>query len=184
MGYLMVLTRILLVVVILLSGNVYARMYQWSDPDSGSTQFSGKPPAWYRSVTGGPRVFVFDNGRLIDDTAVEISDAKRQRLRQWAFVLGEEDRQRAREKNAKAQLLKQKYAKEKSNKPEQYSRADLDESSSIADPDTDELIADENPDEEQQKSSNLEDELRKLIADWDRSKTESAKESVRKALEY
>ena len=183
MEYLMVLMRVLLVVAILFSGNVFARMYQWTDPDSESTQFSGKPPAWYRSTTGGPRVFVFDNGRLIDDTAVAISDEKRQQLRQRAFVLGEEDRQKAREKNAKAQLLKQKYVKEKSKKPEQFSRDDLDEKSSIAAPDTDELIADEDPDEEQKKSSYIEDELRKLIADWDKSKTESARESVRKVLE-
>jgi len=32
--------------------SVQAQMYQWTDPESGTTQLSGKPPAWYRSVEG------------------------------------------------------------------------------------------------------------------------------------
>lgn len=62
-----------------------ARMYQWVNPDSGRTQFSGQPPAWYRAATGGPRVFVFENGKLIDDTAVRVSEEHRMLLRQEAF---------------------------------------------------------------------------------------------------
>jgi hypothetical protein len=60
-------------------------MYQWVDPDNGTTQLSGKPPVWYRSGENGPRIFVFDKGRVIDDTAIEVSAAERNRLRQQAL---------------------------------------------------------------------------------------------------
>ena len=60
-------------------------MYQWVNPNSGTVQLSGSPPSWYRSEDGGPRVLVFDGGRLIDDTAIETSDEERQALRDDAF---------------------------------------------------------------------------------------------------
>ena len=66
-----------------------ARMYQWANARSGTVQLSGSPPAWYRSGGSGPRVFVFDNGALIDDTEVEVSEEHRQRLRSDAFGLSE-----------------------------------------------------------------------------------------------
>lgn len=63
------------------AGHAEARMYQWSNVVTGTVQLSGSPPAWYRSTTPGPRVFVFDNGRLIDDTAVTVSHEQRLVLR-------------------------------------------------------------------------------------------------------
>lgn len=63
-----------------------ARMYQWVSPNSGRTQISGKPPAWYRSGLTGPRVFVFENGRLVDDTARPLSEAERASMRDAAFA--------------------------------------------------------------------------------------------------
>ncbi len=62
-----------------------ARMYQWVNPTIGSVQFAGSPPTWYRSEQGGPRVQVFDHGRLIDDTAIRVSLERRQALRESAF---------------------------------------------------------------------------------------------------
>lgn len=62
-----------------------ARMYQWTNPDTGRVQLSGSPPAWYRGVHSGPRVFVFDNGELIDDTAVPVQETQRLELRFEAF---------------------------------------------------------------------------------------------------
>ena len=73
-------------VVALASANADARMYQWSSPSSGIVQLSGAPPAWYRSSTQGPRVLVFDNGQLIDDTAVVVGEPVRQSLRAAAFM--------------------------------------------------------------------------------------------------
>ena len=68
-----------------LSFEVEARMYQWVDPVTGSIQMAGKPPAWYRSTWSGPRVRVLENGHLIDDTAIEVSDDETQALREEAF---------------------------------------------------------------------------------------------------
>ncbi|MFT4583071.1 MAG: Xaa-Pro aminopeptidase [Gammaproteobacteria bacterium] len=60
-------------------------MYQWLSHASGTVQLSGDAPAWYRSTTPGPRVFVFDSGQLIDDTAVPVSEEYRQVLQTQAF---------------------------------------------------------------------------------------------------
>jgi hypothetical protein len=64
-----------------------ARMYQWVDPDSRTTHLSGKPPAWYRLDPGAPRVFVFDGGQLIDDTARTLDPELARTLRREAFAL-------------------------------------------------------------------------------------------------
>ena len=64
---------------------VAARMYQWRNPATGTTQMSGAPPAWYRSAEGGPRIYVFDDARLVDDTGIAVSDEQREALRARAF---------------------------------------------------------------------------------------------------
>lgn len=56
-------------------------MYQWTDPATGTAQLSGTAPPWYRNTADGPRVFVFDNGELIDDTEVQVPESQRLRLR-------------------------------------------------------------------------------------------------------
>lgn len=86
-------------------------MYQWTDPETGTTQLSGKPPAWYRSAEGGPRVFVFNRGKVVDDTSIEISDEQRINLRTKAFVSAEADRLAAREKAVEAAKLKAAMAR-------------------------------------------------------------------------
>lgn len=70
-----------------------ARMYQWVNPETGSVQLSGTPPSWYRSDQPGPRVRVFSNGRLIDDTSLAVTDAQREALRDAAFRELEERRE-------------------------------------------------------------------------------------------
>lgn len=62
-----------------------ARMYQWTDIGSGNVRLSGSPPSWYRGAQGGPRTLVFDNGELVDDTAVQVPESKRIYLRDNAF---------------------------------------------------------------------------------------------------
>ncbi len=62
-----------------------ARMYQWQNPSTGTTQLSGAPPAWYRTTESGPRVYVFENNQLIDDTGIVVSAAQREALRAEAF---------------------------------------------------------------------------------------------------
>ena len=71
-----------------------ARMYQWVSPATGRVQLSGEPPAWYRAARDGPRVWVFENGSLVDDTAIALPRGQREELREAAFEASEE-RQRA-----------------------------------------------------------------------------------------
>lgn len=77
-------TAVLVLVLTLLASNGHARMYQW-ETESGRPNLSGIPPAWYRTDVGGPRVLVFEQGQLIDDTAIAVSDAQRLRLYEDAF---------------------------------------------------------------------------------------------------
>jgi hypothetical protein len=172
-----------IILILLLSSTVSvveARMYQWTESGVKTTQLSGKPPAWYRSSAGGPRVFVFDKGRLIDDTAVEVSDEVRQRMRQEAFILAEEDRQKAKEKIAKAEKLKEKYKNTKPNKMERTSINEREEKDSVVELLTDVLFPEDI--QEVQKDNNIKDksvdELRAIIQDWENSQTESAKQAL------
>jgi hypothetical protein len=81
-----VLSLFILTGVVIVPGPVFARLYQWVDPGTGTTHWSGRPPAWYRGSQHGPRVLVFDDGRLIDDTARRVPDAERDVLRIQAFT--------------------------------------------------------------------------------------------------
>jgi len=158
---------------------VEARMYQWTESGVETTQLSGKPPAWYRSAVGGTRVFVFDKGRLIDDTAVEVSDEVRQHLRQQAFILAEDDRQKAQEKIAKAQELKQKFKNRASEKSEQSEAEILEEEDLDVESITATLFPEKPEDEEQEKIEDKDiDELRAMIEAWEKSQTESAKRAL------
>jgi len=75
----------ILLLVLGVSPGSQARMYQWTNPASQQTQLSGSPPAWYRSEAGGPRVRVFEQGNLIDDTRIALPPSQRDDLRDAAF---------------------------------------------------------------------------------------------------
>lgn len=170
--------RILLILLLSVTTVVEARMYQWTESGVETTQLSGKPPAWYRSTRAGPRVFVFDKGRLIDDTAIVVADDVRQRMRQEAFILAEEDRQKAQEKIATARKLKQKYKKAEPEKLDEFDSLDIeDEDDSI----TDTFFPDEAQDGEQDEdttSDQKSEELRVMIEEWEKSQTERAKQAL------
>lgn len=85
--------RLWLLLLMLVSTSAAARMYQWQDPNSKSVQFSGTPPAWYRSAENGPRVRVYDAGQLIDDTYIVLSPEDDQAMRDLAFRALEEEQQ-------------------------------------------------------------------------------------------
>jgi hypothetical protein len=70
-----------------------ARMYQWVSPGTGAVRLSGQPPPWYRGARDGPRVRVFDNGNLVDDTAIALPRAQREELREAAFRESEQRQQ-------------------------------------------------------------------------------------------
>jgi len=76
----------LLLILVLLAPLSQARMYQWVNAESGSTQLSGKPPSWYRGAGQGPRVIVLEKGKIVDDTATQVPDWQRKRLRAEAFA--------------------------------------------------------------------------------------------------
>ncbi len=187
MKHLKIITQFLLALCVVISGSVYARMYQWTESDSGTTHLSGKPPVWYRGSGDGPRVYVFDNGRLIDDTAIEVDDEVRNQLRQQAFVLVEQDREDARKKNAKALELKQKYVKETPKQSDELKTRVIEEEplDPILDNRAEATAKQDEAEEENEDSAktNLEDELRAMIADWEKSQTESAKKSLGEAGE-
>jgi hypothetical protein len=87
------MTRLLLLLLLLVSTAAAARMYQWQDPDSKSIQFSGEPPAWYRSPESGPRVRVYIGGKLVDDTYIQLSPEDDQSMREIAFQALQEEQQ-------------------------------------------------------------------------------------------
>ena len=75
-------------------GPAEARMYQWVNPATGRSELSGAPPAWYRSGSG-PRVRVYENGNIIDDTAIVLSSEHARMLREAAFAESDRIEQRA-----------------------------------------------------------------------------------------
>ncbi len=173
------LRALMLVLLMLCSSYTFARMYQWVEPDTGTTQLSGKPPAWYRSEAGGPRVLVFDKGRLVDDTAIKLADDVRRGMRKQAFILAEQDRQSAKEKLVRAKQLKQKFSTDEID--EQLSQlVEEEEQAATADAVIDELqrqrtgLSDEVAEEEKEMA----DRLREMISEWEESRTEKAKQTL------
>lgn len=79
------------------------RMYQWVDPDTGTPYLSGSPPAWYRSPDGGPRVQVYEEGRLVDDTQWRADRARQRALREQALAA-----ERARQEKAERRLAEER----------------------------------------------------------------------------
>ena len=72
-----------------------ARMYEWVNPASGRVQLSGSPPGWYRAPAPGPRVRVFENGALVDDTAIALSAEENAALREYAVSRARQNRELA-----------------------------------------------------------------------------------------
>ena len=165
--------------------SVQAQMYQWVDPETGTTQLSGKPPAWYRSAEGGPRVFVFNRGKVIDDTGIDISDEQRINLRTQAFVSAEADRLAAREKAMEAAKLKaamQRNAEEKQMQDSEiagFQDESKDESrdEEVAIPADNEIV--ESGTREEEISV---EKMKALIAEWERKQTEEAKALLQQSV--
>ncbi|MDZ7752398.1 MAG: hypothetical protein U5S82_12165 [Gammaproteobacteria bacterium] len=106
------------VALLLVTEVVAARMYQWVDPDTGTPYLSGSPPAWYRSAGGGPRVQVFEDGKLVDDTRWR-ADVERQRVLREQAVAAERARQEAEAQRQVARRLEEKQEQGQETKEEQ-----------------------------------------------------------------
>ena len=167
----------------ILMESVQAQMYQWADPETGTTQLSGKPPTWYRSAEGGPRVFVFNRGKIVDDTGIEISDEQRISLRTKAFVSAEEDRLAAKQKAMHAAKLK--AAMQKNSDEETGEDTDDKALSGESQVDSIEAMVMEMPDDKELiEIETSEDEvaiekMKAIIAEWvkesDNKRTEEAR---------
>ena len=154
---------------------VEARMYQWTDPDTGTTQLSGKPPAWYRSQQDGPRIFVFDKNRLIDDTAIEVSPAEREELRRQAFLKAEQDRAAAREKARAAEELKASLKQDMADAEEQL--PEVPEETPEAAVQQQEAEQPE-PDVAAVDDESTLQEMRELIREWEEQRVQEAKRKL------
>jgi len=166
--------RIIFLALLLANLPVQARMYQWTDPETGTTQLSGKPPAWYRSPDKGPRVIVFEKGRIIDDTSINIADSLREDLRTQALAIAAEDREKARQLALQAEELKLKISAQIQEEPP----APVTSQNEIAIPDNASL---ETAPEQSDASVNdelTEDNLRALIAEWEKQKTQQYKQKI------
>jgi len=174
-----------------LTQSVQAQMYQWTDPESGTTQLSGKPPAWYRSVEGGPRVFVFNRGKIVDDTGIKISDEQRISLRTKAFINAEEDRIAAQQKATEAAKLKAAME----NKSEEITEENIDVKALLDEPqiNLEEVMAMEKLDDEELMGAEISEEeesiekMKALIEEWvkvsDDKRTEEAKAVLQQGID-
>lgn len=171
--------------------SVQAQMYQWTDPESGTTQLSGKPPAWYRSVEGGPRVFVFNRGKIVDDTGIKISDEQRISLRTRAFINAEEDRLAAQQKATEAAKLKAAIE----NSSQEITEENIDDKVLLDEPqiNLEEVMAMEKPNDEELMEAEISEEeesivkMRALIEEWvkvsDDKRTEEAKAVLQQGID-
>ncbi len=152
-----------------------ARMYQWSDPDSGRTHFSGEPPAWYRSDANGPRVFVFDRGQLVDDTGVSVSAERRRALRQQALVKAADDQEAARRRAEESAALQAEFAAGNAALPPLLPQA-------AAEPAAEAGMIEAAPEEIQLTEEQV-NELHDLVADWEARNEAANQQQVRGVIE-
>jgi len=171
----------------ILTQSVQAQMYQWTDPESGTTQLSGKPPAWYRSVEGGPRVFVFNRGKIVDDTGIKISDEQRISLRTKAFINAEEDRIAAQQKATEAAKLKAAME----NKSEEITEENIDNKALPDEPqiNLEEVMAMDKSDDEELMEAEISEEeesiekMKALIEEWVKVSDDKRTEEARAVLQ-
>ena len=145
-------------------------MYQWDDPDTGTPQLSGKPPYWYRGGEPGPRVFVIDNGRVVDDTSVPQPEDRRQQLRQEAFLRAEQDEAKFQAKLEEEQRLKS----ERDRGREEEAVATVEPPA----PPAAEAAAKDAAATAEADANTEVDAMRTLVEEWEKFREESAKKIV------
>ncbi len=122
------MTRLLCLLLLLLSTAAGARMYQWQDPHSKSVQFSGVPPAWYRGLQSGPRVRVYEGGKLIDDTTIRLSPEDDRSMRDMAFRALEEEQQLEAIKRLERAALREQSRREQARREDLKAQASSEQS--------------------------------------------------------
>ncbi|RKZ35285.1 MAG: hypothetical protein DRQ37_06780 [Gammaproteobacteria bacterium] len=141
----------LLLPLLLLATTAEARLYQWTNPQTGSAQLSGAPPSWYRSPAGGPRILVYDQGQLIDDTAVALPSENSEILRKQAFRELEQQRQNQALKRLEQAAKREAARRKKETKKEEEVAAESTPASSA-----------------EELDSRAVEQLKGILAEWDR----------------
>lgn len=90
-----------------------ARMYQWVDPQTGTSYLSGEPPPWYRARQQGPRVLVIEDGKVVDDTEWAASVEREKALREQALIEHQKQQQAEEARRAEAAKLAAEQARER-----------------------------------------------------------------------
>lgn len=147
----------LLVALMLFSSSSIARVYQWVSPQTGTVQLSGEPPSWYRSGRGGPRVWVLDSGRLVDDTSIALSVEQNAALREKAFAEVEARRLQA------LQRLEDQIIQEASRQERKQAQRDTIAGFDLSE--SEEAEPQELPPEVDEETIR---QLKSIISDWDR----------------
>lgn len=159
------MTRLLLLLLLLVSTSAGARMYQWQDPHSKSIQFSGVPPAWYRSPGAGPRVRVYEGGQLVDDTYIRLSPEDDKSLREIAFRALQEEQQ------LEAIKRLERAARREESRREQALREALKARAGSEGSDTSEAPPEILPED---LDAEMVDRLKSIISEYDRASSTSA----------
>lgn len=145
-------------------------MYQWVDSETGTTQLSGKPPAWYRTGERGPRIFVFESGQLVDDTGIRVSEEQQLLLRQRSYDIANEQ---SIQERAKSILSKRNKV--------------IDEETELLVDELDDSVAEQEVVEEEEVAESevptdlsglSEEDMRQLILDWDEAQKQKAKDII------
>jgi hypothetical protein len=143
-----------------------ARMYQWLDSASGNVRLSGDPPPWYRGDRPGPRTLVFENGRIIDDTAIILPRDEREALRQSAFEEVDFRREQdAVKKLERAALREERRQKEARTAELERLRSQVQES---AQPATAGQKQEAAADVVQDLDAEMVDRLKSIVSEWDK----------------
>ncbi len=145
-----------------------ARMYQWINPSSGNTQLSGTPPTWYRGPQGGPRVLVFERGKVIDDTAILVPEGMRDELRSQAFQAQKSTRAATTTLEVPAEVEAETAAADST-----AAKAGSSEQNTV--------VRKSASDDLTEMDAATVDRLQDIISAWDRMKLEQAKELIRGA---
>ncbi len=174
----------------MLASNAEARMYQWINPDTGTTQLSGKPPAWYRGESTGPRILVIENGQIIDDTQLQVSSEQSVRLRQHAFrMASEQDKEQRLEAQRLRAVLDRTTTEEEITKstqatlvealntlePESEEQSDITDSAATSS----ETVISEDVLQAEGEDPAIE-AMKAVIEDWEKQRTEEAQRVLKK----
>ena len=151
---------LLLIVCLLSSTPAAARMYQWLESGTGTVQLSGDPPPWYRNGREGPRILVFENGRLIDDTSITLPREKEEALRNAAYREVDLKREMEAVKKLERAALREARLREESEAVRQRAAAEAPAAAPEAEP--------EKPVTAEDLDAKTVEQMKSLISAWDK----------------